>query len=314
MTTKKELKIGDLMTRVVASVVPQIPLADAVALMCEENCSCVLVSEGGKPVGIITERDVARLFKRAFEKQQLPDCTVASVMTPEPVCVQVSTTLYDALQIARDKGLRHLLVVDDDDGLLGLVTQSDMVDAYIGLIERQMELEDKNKELLLLSNEDALMGIGNRRAMTVELDFTEAAARRYGKTYAVALIDVDFFKRYNDHYGHRKGDDALKALAKVVQQNMRESDRLYRYGGEELLLLMPEAGAVEAYCAAERVRAAVEALQLPHEESPFNVLTVSIGVAAEEAQSWQVLVELADKALYRAKETGRNKVSDVIIP
>lgn len=302
------------MTRVIAGVVPQIPLADAVALMCEENCSCVLVSEGGKPVGIVTERDVARFFNRAFDEGQLPDCTVGEVMTPEPVCVIHTTSLYDALQLARDKRLRHLLVVDEHDELLGLVTQTDMVNAYIGLIERQMELEDKNKELLLLSNEDALMGIGNRRAMTVELDFTEAAARRYSKTYAVALIDVDFFKRYNDRYGHRKGDEALKLLAKVVQQNMRESDRLYRYGGEELLLLMPEAGAVEAYCAAERVRAAVEAMRLPHEDSPFEVLTISIGVASEEAQSWQVLVEMADKALYRAKNSGRNQVSDAITP
>lgn len=314
MPTQKIMKIGDLMTRVIAGVVPQIPLSDAVALMCEENCSCVLVSEGGKPVGIITERDVARLFKRAYEEQQLPQCTVGEVMTPEPVCVNQSTSLYDALQLAREKKLRHLLVVDDQDELQGLVTQTDMVNAYIGLIERQMELEDKNKELLLLSNEDALMHIGNRRAMTVELDFTEAAARRYSKTYAVALIDVDFFKRYNDRYGHRKGDEALKALARVVQQNMRESDRLYRYGGEELLLLMPEAGAVEAYCAAERVRAAVEEMRLPHEDSPFKVLTISIGVASEEAQSWQVLVEMADKALYRAKESGRNQVSDAVTP
>ena len=310
MTANNAMKIGDLMTAVIANVSPEHPLADAVKLMRQKRCSCVLVTEGGKPTGILTERNLVEAFSDALETQTLPSGTVADVMSPDPVRVKASTSLYDALMLARSRRLRHLLVVDETGTLVGLVTQTDMVNAYVGLVERQAELESRNRELLMLSNEDALMGIGNRRAMMVELEFTEAAARRYSKTYAAALIDVDFFKRYNDEYGHRKGDEALKLLAKVVQENMRESDRLYRYGGEELLLLMPEAGAVEAYCASERVRAAVEAVQLPHKDSPFGVLTVSIGVSADQAQSWQVLVEKADQALYRAKEAGRNRVSD----
>lgn len=298
------------MTAVVAGVEPQQPLALAVALMHEHRCSCVLVTSGGKPVGILTERDVVRIFSDALAEGVLPNLVVADVMTPEPVCVQADTSLYDALVLARSRRLRHLMIIDDHETLVGIVTQTDMVDAYVGLIERQSELESENKELQLLSNEDALMGIGNRRAMEVDLNFTEAAARRYNKVYAVALLDVDYFKKFNDHYGHHKGDLALQALAKAVQGSMRDSDRLYRYGGEELLLLMPEAGAVEAYVAAERVRVAVQAMQLPHVESPFGVLTVSIGVAAEAAESWVKLLEKADLALYDAKASGRNKVSD----
>lgn len=304
--------IGDLMTEVVAGTEPQQPLEHVVALMHEHNCSCVLVTQHQKPVGIITERDVVRIFSEALEEGKLPSFVVADVMTPEPVCVQAETSLYDALVLARSRRLRHLLVVDEAEHLVGIVTQTDMVDAYVGLIERQAELESENKELQLLSNEDALMGIGNRRAMEVDLNYTEAAARRYNKAYAVALLDVDFFKKFNDHYGHHQGDLALKALAKAVQGSMRDSDRLYRYGGEELLLVMPEAGAVEAYVASERVREAVQAMNMPHAESPFGILTVSVGVAAEAAESWIKLLEKADKALYNAKANGRNKVSDKV--
>lgn len=307
------MNIGDLMKAVVAEIAPQRPLAEAVAQMRDHNCSCVLVTEAGKPRGILTERDLVRLFADSLQNQQLPEFLVADVMTPEPVCVRANLSLYDALLVSRSRRLRHLLVVDDTEHVVGVVTQTDMVDAYVALIERQAELESQNRELQLLSNEDALMGIGNRRAMEVELDYTEASARRYQKTYAIALIDVDWFKKYNDHYGHQQGDEALKALATAVQGSMRDSDRLYRYGGEELLLLMPEAGAVEAYFAAERVRAAVEGMHMPHEESVFGVLTVSIGLAAEAAESWQVLVDRADKALYQAKEHGRNRVSDNLL-
>ncbi len=300
--------IGELMTDIVAGVSPADCLADAVAIMCEKQCSCVLVSESGFPKGIITERDIVRLFSEALINRDVADVAVAEVMTKDPVCVQQTTSLYDALVLARSRKLRHLLVINEHEQLVGLVTQTDMVDAYVHLIERQSQLETENHELHLLSNEDALMKIGNRRAMEVELNFTEASARRYKKGYAIALMDVDFFKKYNDYYGHQRGDNALRALADTIKDSMRESDRVYRYGGEEILLLMPETNKDDAIVAAERVREAVETMALPHKESPFECLTISIGVAASCEENWRELIESADKALYQAKGSGRNKV------
>ena len=307
--------IADLMTDIVAGVEPGYSLLSAVELMEKQGCSCVLVSDVGHPLGIITERDVVRIFNERFSTNQsngmgVSHLTVADVMTREPVCVKQTTSLYDALLLARSRKLRHIMVVDDSEKLVGLVTQTDMVDAYVHLIERQAELENQNQQLHLLSNEDALMKIGNRRAMEVELDFTEASAIRYKKNYAIALLDVDIFKKYNDHYGHQQGDMALKKLADIIKDNMRDVDRVYRYGGEEILLLMPGSSRADAIIAADRIRQAVLDSKIPHSESPLGWLTVSVGVADGAEKPWVEVVSAADKALYRAKAGGRNKVSD----
>ncbi|MCP4717455.1 MAG: diguanylate cyclase [Deltaproteobacteria bacterium] len=307
--------ISELMTKVVAGIAPNDMFSAAVSLMREKNLSCMLVREKGKPKGIVTERDAVRFFAGAMapgsdSTMRFCDVPVSEVMTPDPVCVQETTSLYDALLLSRSRNLRHLPVVDQNGMLVGLVTQTDMVNAYVKLIERQTELETANQALQLLSYEDALMGIGNRRAMEVELRFTEASARRYNQTYAVALVDVDYFKQYNDHYGHQAGDAALVAIAKAITLSKRDSDRLYRYGGEEIILLLPETSGSHALAAADKARKAVQALGIPHEKSTFGLLTVSIGVASEQQDGWQSLINRADQALYSAKESGRNTVCD----
>lgn len=300
--------IKDLMTTTLATVAPKNTLFSAVALMREKRCSCVLVTDKGYPKGIMTERDMVRLFDESIKNERLENILIEEVMTPEPVSVDASTTLYDALLLVRTRKLRHLMVVDDDGLLVGLVTQTDMVNVYMQLIQRQTELETENEELHLLSHNDALMGIGNRRAMEVELVFTEAASRRYKKSYAVALIDVDYFKCYNDHYGHQCGDDVLSLIAMAMKDSMRETDRIYRYGGEEILMLMPETETEEAMIAADRARQSVLTMHLPHMKSPIGCLTVSIGVAAAESEAWAELIKRADIALYEAKSMGRNQV------
>ena len=104
------------------------------------------------------------------------------------------------------------------------------------------------------------------------------------------------------------GDTALKAVAKAITATLRQGDRLYRYGGEELVLLLPDTGSEGAQQAAERARAAVQDMALDHKDSPLNVLTLSAGAAAGCEDDWQSLVAQADERLYQAKEGGRNKV------
>jgi diguanylate cyclase (GGDEF)-like protein len=171
------------------------------------------------------------------------------------------------------------------------------------LAGREVELARLNRRLAEDSRRDPLTGLLNRRALAADL----AAQRDDGAPLAVALLDVDRFKPYNDRLGHLAGDQALRSLAGIVNRTLRAGDDAYRYGGEELLLVMRGAGADDAVAAAERVRAAVAAAALPHPDGIGGILTVSIGVASGGAGASGLLAR-ADAALYEAKAAGRDRV------
>ena len=158
------------------------------------------------------------------------------------------------------------------------------------------------------ARQDALTGLGNRLRLAEDLDALCGRVQRYGHVYSVALFDIDGFKGYNDASGHLAGDAVLRSVGGALEQQIRTGDALYRFGGEEFLVLLPEQPIDAAALAAERLRAAVEALGLPHPAG--GVLTVSAGVAslADDGCKPDELFELADQALYRAKQGGRNRV------
>lgn len=136
--------------------------------------------------------------------------------------------------------------------------------------------------------------------------------RRAGHSLAVAFIDIDWFKRYNDTHGHQAGDAALAAVASAIGAALqRPSDAAGRYGGEEFIAVLPDTDALGAQRVAEGIRLAVDRLNLDHASSDFGHVTVSIGVACRQPQAGEsvdMLVKAADRALYRAKATGRNRV------
>jgi diguanylate cyclase (GGDEF)-like protein len=179
--------------------------------------------------------------------------------------------------------------------------------ARAALAEREAELRRLTDQLSEDSRRDALTGLRNRRSLTEDLHAVERQARRRGGSYAVALCDVDHFKAYNDRLGHLAGDDALRALAAIVRGELRAGDIAYRYGGEELLLVLADADTSEAERLAERVRAAVVAADLPHPSGVEGRLTLSIGVVAGAGPAAELLGR-ADERLYAAKHAGRNRV------
>jgi two-component system chemotaxis response regulator CheY len=158
------------------------------------------------------------------------------------------------------------------------------------------------------ARQDPLTGVGNRLRLAEDLEALCGRVVRYGHAYCVALFDVDRFKNFNDGAGHLAGDDVLRAVATALAETTRSGDTLYRYGGEEFLVLLPEQTLDGAALAAERLRAAVEALGLEHPDA--GPVTVSAGVAGlgSSTCSPEQLFELADRALYRAKDGGRNRV------
>jgi diguanylate cyclase (GGDEF)-like protein len=158
------------------------------------------------------------------------------------------------------------------------------------------------------ARQDALTGVGNRLRLDEDLVALCGRVERYGHSYCVAMFDVDDFKAYNDAHGHPAGDDVLRAVAGALAGGVRAGDRLYRYGGEEFALLLAEQSLEAAAEAAERLRAAVEALAIPHPAG--GVVTVSAGVAATAGTACapEKLIAAADAALYAAKAAGRNRV------
>ena len=157
-----------------------------------------------------------------------------------------------------------------------------------------------------LATTDGLTGLLNRRTFNSVLEQRLREAQRYNRPLSLLLLDIDHFKKVNDTHGHPAGDAVLRGVAQVAQKSARETDLVARYGGEELALILPETDARGAMAIAERLRRLVEASRHPTEQGALSV-TVSIG-AATSAASAEALLEAADKALYRAKQSGRNRV------
>jgi diguanylate cyclase (GGDEF)-like protein len=174
------------------------------------------------------------------------------------------------------------------------------------------ELQRVNRELERVSFTDSLTNVANRRAFDDLLMREFRRAKRTGFPLSLILLDIDSFKLYNDNYGHQQGDSALKSVAQVLEETLRDAgDVVARYGGEEFAVLLPETDTVGAGAVAERLRVAVEGLQLPHEYALVGkVISISAGVGTlilQEESSISELVSLADQALYRAKRSGRNR-------
>ncbi|MBI5833365.1 MAG: diguanylate cyclase [Armatimonadetes bacterium] len=193
-----------------------------------------------------------------------------------------------------------------------LIAAERIVSLHRRMREQTAELERLNRILYETGRVDRLTGVSNRLRMEEDLASIHSRIVRYGHTYCLALVDIDFFKKYNDTYGHGEGDNCLRAVAQCLRGQARTGDEVYRYGGEEFLLVFPEQTADRGAIAMERIRAAVEAMLIPHEgRGPGEVVTISGGVTVMSPandRSVQQVLDDADKALYQAKKQGRNRI------
>jgi len=175
------------------------------------------------------------------------------------------------------------------------------------------ELEATNRELLRLAAADPVTGVANRRSFDQAIDRAWRRSTRHNLEVALVMIDVDFFKPYNDRLGHPAGDECLRCVAGALAAALwRPDDFLARYGGEEFAVILPQTHLAGACVVAERLRASVEALGIPHPASPAaRHVTISQGAACqipERGSDSTALIAWADQALYEAKKSGRNRV------
>ncbi|MCH8978651.1 MAG: diguanylate cyclase [Armatimonadetes bacterium] len=171
---------------------------------------------------------------------------------------------------------------------------------------QQLELQDANERLESLANNDGLTGVANHRAFQDFFERQIDISQKTGRGLSIVMFDVDHFKKFNDEHGHRAGDQVLIEVAKVMQSAVRESDLVARYGGEEFVVVLPGAGREGACRVAEQIREHLESYQW--QQRP---LTVSGGIAtlSEQSLTRDDLVEEADRAMYRSKESGRNRIT-----
>jgi diguanylate cyclase (GGDEF)-like protein len=321
--------LSNVMSTEVLTVSENASLQEISSLMRDNGYSCIMIAPEAKPLGIITERDMVKhmsllLEQDPSERQQLK---AVDIMTTDLVTLNKDQLLMDALVICLANKIKHIPVVDDDENLCGIITYTDIATNHRNYLEYQIavveknthertaELEEANRQLHELSMIDSLLGIGNRRAMEIDIKSTHELSRRYKHEYTIIMVDVDYFKKYNDHYGHQAGDETLITVADVLKQVIRESDRIYRYGGEEFLLLLPHTDIQGGKILGDRVLQSLREQAIPHCKSTFDVVTASCGIGYynpeihKDISGWNEVVKWADTALYSAKAEGRNRVS-----
>lgn len=306
---------GQRMTQTLRAISPQtILLVDDVATNLDvllehlQDLSCVLrVATSGE--------DALRLAAN-----EPPDLILLDIMMPGMDGYEVLRRLKDD-HATRNVPVIFVTAMSDsldearglDMGAADFIAKPFIEPVLKARVKNHLELKRKTDLLEMLAHADGLTGVANRRQFDQLYRQEWLRCERRESPLSLVMIDVDHFKQYNDKYGHGQGDECLrrvaKALAEVVQ---RQGDLLARYGGEEFIALLPEASARDALRLAERMRDAIDALQLEHQHSSCaNTVSVSIGIFSQVPThhvSRADFLRAADRALYRAKMEGRNCV------
>lgn len=260
--------------------------------------------------------------KKALEyvQKKQPDLILLDIMMPDMDGYEVCKRIKEDTQTMHIPIIFITAMSDADDEYRGFelggadyITKPFNPRLVRARVESQLRLKRKTDLLEKLSSIDGLTEIPNRRQFDETLSNEWARARRAQSNISLILIDIDFFKQYNDHYGHAAGDKCLQKVAKTLKHSLkRPSDFVARYGGEEFVVILSEIDHQSALMMANKLNESIFQLELPHEASQVSeYLTISLGIATtipQDDQRHESLLETADKYLYEAKSSGRNQV------
>lgn len=332
----REMTVSNWMHAPVVTVAPEQSVAAAAVEMTANSIGAVaVIGRSGLLIGILSERDLLRAWNLPVEQQ-----TVRTLMTPEPLTVSPDTPVRQACVTMKVNRIRHLPVVHGER-LVGMVSQRDLLYQYQFFLEentrflekklvtlqqlceiheeqRLPHLMDRMEELERETVRDYLTGLYNARYLRERLEEEVSRTRRNGLQLSVVFADIDHFKQINDQYGHETGNRILRGLSLLLVSkvdewqgvsHLRRTDVVARYGGEEFVILLPDTNKYGALVAAERLREIVAGTNLGNGYDPLTV-TMSFGIASmpEDCSDGGHLIELADTAMYRAKQEGRNRV------
>ena len=293
--------VKEYMTSPILSVDNDATLKEVADFMNSDKTSVVLVrNKNHGYIGVVTDADFTH--KVAVKEYSVNTTTIESIMSAPIKAVDGSMFMADANGIIRQSGIRHLAVTENGE-FIGLLSAMNFFEYY----------KDVEEHLSNLAIHDGLTGIYNRRY------FDETLAREWKRTMrekaplSLIMLDIDYFKKYNDTYGHQAGDECLRQVATTISGALRRpADMAARYGGEEFVVVLPNFKLENSAKFGETIRAKIEALKMEHKQSDANpFITVSLGIASvvpSSISSYEELVGAADKALYSAKNKGRNRV------
>ncbi|MDD2267800.1 diguanylate cyclase [Sulfuricurvum sp.] len=291
---------------------PETSMEEVLDYMKDSISDCVIIQEGKNAVGILTSKDVLKFIGDEGHEGTL----VSEVMSSPVETLSDKASINEGLEYLRKRPFKRIVVTNDEHHVVGIVTQQDLIsrtylkwsqlmqDHFKQFEEITQILQQRNQHLSELATKDSLTDIHNRH-MFSELFVKELSMlKRHATKLALVMIDLDHFKRINDTYGHNIGDFVLKHFACLVSSSVREADMFARWGGEEFVLLLRNAGCDEAYGVGEKIRSLIEA----QEFDGAGRVTCSIGITEVRAEDTiQSAIERADSAMYAAKDAGRNR-------
>lgn len=287
----------------------------------------VILCNRDKFVGIISQREFWRILSRPYGRELFLGRPIRSMyrfLRIKPLILPANAVISEAAAVALQRSPEDLyepLIVQIDYSEFRLLDTQHLLIAQLYVHQLSIELlkttelllQETNLELQMLVNLDQLTQISNRRRFDEFIESQWQRHYRLREPLSLIMLDIDYFKYYNDFYGHQSGDDCLKTVARIINQNVDHSDALVaRYGGEEFAIVLPETDLETAEAIAEKIRLAVQKKQLPHLQSKIcPYVSLSLGVSSQVPTyltSVKTLISTADAALYRAKELGRNRI------
>ncbi len=314
-TLRENFRLGDFLriTRRIRWVGRKEPTLSVLEMLEESSQQSVIVVEDRCPVGVVTTKDMLELLCSGSDLS-LP---IEHYMVHPVKTMEETATISEALRFMQQHDFNRIVTVDKKGCLVGIVTRKELMtltyNRWIKLLKQHEErmstinkyLKEKSETYEKIASYDGLTGLYNRMKF-IELfviEYELMVQRHY--PMSVIMMDIDRFKSINDTFGHNTGDRILKQTADTLRDALRNVDIVCRWGGEEFVMLLPAADADEAVRIAEGIRRRVETMK-----STLPAITGSFGVTeVKEGDTLEKVIERADKALYRSKQEGRNRVS-----
>lgn len=287
----------------------------AIRLMKDNNSdSIIIIDDNHKAIGIFTTKD----FINLIHVNANLNTPINKYMTSPVNTLCEYSTISEAIDFIRDKHFKRIVVTNENDEITGILTQKELLriiyNKWIDFIKEEgNRISKMNEELLSKATQleekasfDFLTKLYNRRKFNSFLEYEISKANRYKDQHlSLLLVDIDYFKNVNDTYGHLVGDNILQEVSKILTICSRDTDIVARWGGEEFVLMLPQTNVEQAFLVGEKLRATIE----KHKFDDVKHITCSIGVSQfHKNEDKDILFKRVDAALYKAKNSGRNRV------